>query len=328
MWGAPVSTHDQVERHERLRLGAEAMRQLKPQETRCLLLLAEGHSYKQICAITGWSYTKVNRSVTEGRRSFLRRVRGIESGAECERMAPLLSALADGEASARELTVLRPHLRGCLCCKATLRDFRAAPAPGGGARAAGCAAAHGVRRPRRPGRPRARGHAGVAPGAVLAARRARPVPGGGGERAEGRGGGGVDRGAGRRGAATASTVERPEPAPRVERVEPRERRPASQVDRPGAVATSATGTVRARSARPTDLASARRRARPASAPRPRSPAPRAEFTPPEEFAPATSRAAPVATLSAEPATASTGSTAPGAASSRPTPSESSNEFGM
>ena len=48
VWGAPVSTHDQVERHERLRLGAEAMRQLKPQETRCLLLLAEGHSYKQL----------------------------------------------------------------------------------------------------------------------------------------------------------------------------------------------------------------------------------------------------------------------------------------
>jgi hypothetical protein len=46
-----------------LRLSAEAMRQLKPQEVRCLLLLAEGHSYKQICAITGWTYTNLYRLI-------------------------------------------------------------------------------------------------------------------------------------------------------------------------------------------------------------------------------------------------------------------------
>ena len=121
-------THEQAERLERLRLGVEAMSRLKPQEVRCLLLRAEGYSYKQICDETGWTYTKVNRSITEGRKAFLNRVAGIESGAECERMAPLLSRLADGEATAEDMAAMRPHLRSCLACRATLREFRAAPA--------------------------------------------------------------------------------------------------------------------------------------------------------------------------------------------------------
>jgi hypothetical protein len=70
----------------------------------------------------------VNRCLTEGRRSFLRRVERIETGAECERLAPLLSALADGEATARDMAVLRPHLRSCLSCRAALRDAREVPA--------------------------------------------------------------------------------------------------------------------------------------------------------------------------------------------------------
>jgi RNA polymerase sigma factor (sigma-70 family) len=121
-------THEQAERMERLRLGVEAMSRLKPQEIRCLLLRAEGYSYKQICDETGWTYTKVNRSITEGRKAFLTRVAGIESGAECERMQPLLSRLADGEATAEDMAAMRPHLRSCLACRATLREFRAAPA--------------------------------------------------------------------------------------------------------------------------------------------------------------------------------------------------------
>jgi hypothetical protein len=55
-------------------------------------------------------------------------VAGIEAGSECERLAPLLSALADGEASAADLGALRPHLRTCLSCRARPREFRAAPA--------------------------------------------------------------------------------------------------------------------------------------------------------------------------------------------------------
>ena len=93
-----------------------------------MLLLAEGHSYKQIRELTGFSYTKVNRCLTEGRRSFLQRVEGIESGAECERLAPLLSAMADGEATRARHGALRPHLRTCLSCRAALRDAREVPA--------------------------------------------------------------------------------------------------------------------------------------------------------------------------------------------------------
>jgi RNA polymerase sigma factor (sigma-70 family) len=125
---AATPPQEQLERLERLQVGAEAMQRLKPQEIRCMLLLAEGHTYKQICELTGFSYTKVNRCLAEGRRSFLRRVERIESGAECERLAPLLSALADGEASAKDMAVLRPHLRTCLSCRATLRDAREVPA--------------------------------------------------------------------------------------------------------------------------------------------------------------------------------------------------------
>ncbi len=123
---APPADH-QAERHERLRVGAEAMSRLKPQEVRCLLLRAEGYSYKQICEETGFSYTKVNRCLAEGRKAFLERVAGIESGAECERLAPLLSKLADGEAVAEDLAALRPHLRTCLACRARLREYRGAP---------------------------------------------------------------------------------------------------------------------------------------------------------------------------------------------------------
>ena len=120
-------THEQAERLERLRQGAEALGHLKPHEIRALVLKAEGFSYREICAMTGWSYTKVNRLLTEGRRAFLRRVSGIQRGADCARYEPMLSALADGEASAEDLAVLRPHMRTCLSCRAALREFRAAP---------------------------------------------------------------------------------------------------------------------------------------------------------------------------------------------------------
>ena len=122
-----AATHEQAARYERLRQGAEAMGVLKPQEVRALLLKAEGYSYREICEITGWTYTKVNRCLTEGRRAFAEQVQGIQAGAECDRLAPLLSALVDGEAGAEDLASLRPHLKTCLSCRGRLREFRAAP---------------------------------------------------------------------------------------------------------------------------------------------------------------------------------------------------------
>ena len=124
---AEAATHDQAERLERLRQGAEAMQRLKPQEIRCLLLKAEGYSYREICERTGWTYTKVNRCLTEGRRAFVERLAGIEGGAECERLQPLVSLLADGELDLNELRRLRPHRKSCLACRARLAEYRSVP---------------------------------------------------------------------------------------------------------------------------------------------------------------------------------------------------------
>jgi RNA polymerase sigma factor (sigma-70 family) len=121
-------THDHVERIDKLQRGAEALKHLKPAEVQCMLLLAEGYSYKQICEATGFSYTKVNRCLHEGRQSFLRRVDGIEAGEECARLRPLMSAAADGEASADDMLALKRHMRGCLACRAFLRESRRVPA--------------------------------------------------------------------------------------------------------------------------------------------------------------------------------------------------------
>jgi RNA polymerase sigma factor (sigma-70 family) len=123
-----AGVEDRAERFDRLRVGAEAMRRLKPQEARALSLRAEGLSYQEICEATSWTYTKVDRCLKEGRRSFLRHLEAIESGAECERLRPLLSRLADGEASVTELVAARPHVRACAACRAVLREYRAAPA--------------------------------------------------------------------------------------------------------------------------------------------------------------------------------------------------------
>src|SRR3712207_9380790 len=88
---------------------AEALRRLKPQEVTALVLKAQGLSYDEIAQREGWTYTKVNRCLTEGRRSFLERYARIQSGAECERWTAVLSALADGEATASDLAEVRPR---------------------------------------------------------------------------------------------------------------------------------------------------------------------------------------------------------------------------
>jgi DNA-directed RNA polymerase specialized sigma24 family protein len=100
---------------------AEALKRLKPQEVRALWLKASGRSYAEIADECGWTYTKVNRCITEGRRKFLDRYADIESGAECERWAPVLTAMVDGETDHRDLAQARPHLRNCPACRATVR---------------------------------------------------------------------------------------------------------------------------------------------------------------------------------------------------------------
>lgn len=113
---------------ERLRRSAEALGHLKSSETQCLLLKALGYSYDEIAARTGFSWTKVNRSLTEGRRSFLDRYGKIQSGEQCARFEPLLSAACDGEVCDEDERRLKEHLRSCASCRAALRGFRSVPA--------------------------------------------------------------------------------------------------------------------------------------------------------------------------------------------------------
>jgi RNA polymerase sigma factor (sigma-70 family) len=114
---------------DRATRAAEALKRLKPQELRALWLKALGHSYEEISALTGFSRTKVNRCLAEGRKAFLERYEGIESGEECERWAATLSAIVDGEATAAQLSDVRPHLRNCTGCQATLRSLRESTPP-------------------------------------------------------------------------------------------------------------------------------------------------------------------------------------------------------
>jgi hypothetical protein len=121
--GGERSVEEQIASSERVRRSAEALRALKPDEAKALMMKANGLSYEEIGARNGWSYTKVNRAVTEGRRRFLRAYEGIESGAECERYEPIVEALSTGSATAAQVLRIRPHLRHCTACRAAVRDL-------------------------------------------------------------------------------------------------------------------------------------------------------------------------------------------------------------
>jgi RNA polymerase sigma factor (sigma-70 family) len=119
---------EQVERREAIARSREALQALKPQELRALTLLAEGYSYLEIEQITGFSQTKINRCLAEGRERFRKLILRSEVGHRCAELQPLLSAFCDGKAGVEEVAELREHLRACAHCRATLRAYRAAPA--------------------------------------------------------------------------------------------------------------------------------------------------------------------------------------------------------
>ena len=124
-----ASPEDRALGFEQVAQSAEVLQRLKPQEVRALWLRAQGNSYDEIGAETGWSRTKVNRCLYEGRRAFLSRYAGIESGEECKRWEPLLSAPVAGEASTEQLVELRPHLRQCGPCRGIVREMHRTSAP-------------------------------------------------------------------------------------------------------------------------------------------------------------------------------------------------------
>lgn len=118
---------ERAESRERVARSGEALRALKPQEIRALTLKAQGYSYKEIGEITGWSYTKINRCMAEGRKRFLEVFAEIEQGKRCDQLAPALSMVADGESRGQQADQVHSHLRSCATCRAKLRAFRAIP---------------------------------------------------------------------------------------------------------------------------------------------------------------------------------------------------------
>jgi RNA polymerase sigma factor (sigma-70 family) len=119
---------ERTERREQIARSREALRALKPAELRALTLLAAGYSYAEIGEITGFSKTKVNRCVAEGRERFRRLLTHSEDGTRCAELMPLLSAFCDREASGEVEAVVREHLRACPACRAAMRSYRATPA--------------------------------------------------------------------------------------------------------------------------------------------------------------------------------------------------------
>jgi RNA polymerase sigma factor (sigma-70 family) len=118
---------ERAERSEVIARSREALRSLKPAELRALSLLAEGYSYAEIGELTGFSQTKINRVLVEGRNRFRSMLSSSEDGSRCRELRPLLSTFCDGEASSGDAEIVREHLRACAHCRATVRTYRAAP---------------------------------------------------------------------------------------------------------------------------------------------------------------------------------------------------------
>ncbi|HEY5816261.1 MAG TPA: sigma-70 family RNA polymerase sigma factor, partial [Solirubrobacterales bacterium] len=119
---------ERTERQEDVARVREALQALKPAELRSLTLLAAGCSYAEIGRITGFSRTKINRTLAEGRERLRRLLVHSEDGTRCTELVPLLSAYCDGEAGADDAATVREHLRACAGCRARMRAYRAAPA--------------------------------------------------------------------------------------------------------------------------------------------------------------------------------------------------------
>lgn len=114
----------EVETHE---VAKEALRRLRPDQTRCLLLRADGFDYPEICRVTGFSYAKVNRLLSEGRKAARVRAESIASGRECERIEPLISMLVDRALDEAAENDVQMHVAHCAHCRSTVRDYAQTP---------------------------------------------------------------------------------------------------------------------------------------------------------------------------------------------------------
>ena len=71
--------HERAESREQVAFTARALATLKPQERRAIGLLAAGLSYAEIGELCGWTHTKVNRCLAEGRATLRERLARLEA---------------------------------------------------------------------------------------------------------------------------------------------------------------------------------------------------------------------------------------------------------
>ena len=109
---------ERAERHEAVARSREALQTLKPQELRALTLLAEGYSYAEIGEITGYSATKINRCLAEGRERFRRVISRSEDGRRCAELRPRSPASATAR---RRTTRSRPCASTCAPARTAAR---------------------------------------------------------------------------------------------------------------------------------------------------------------------------------------------------------------
>ncbi|XAY06966.1 hypothetical protein DSM112329_03844 [Paraconexibacter sp. AEG42_29] len=124
------SPEEQAITREGIAQTREALTRLKADELRALCLKAAGRSYAEIATGEGWSHTKVNRALVEGRRRIATHREELESGRECARWASTIRALGTGDVSAADLTAVRGHLRHCGACQGAVRRLHRPMEPG------------------------------------------------------------------------------------------------------------------------------------------------------------------------------------------------------
>jgi RNA polymerase sigma factor (sigma-70 family) len=69
----PSGAADPAQLVERVQEARTELAQLKPAERRAISLIAAGYSYREVGEITGWSHTKLNRCLAEGRAALRER---------------------------------------------------------------------------------------------------------------------------------------------------------------------------------------------------------------------------------------------------------------
>jgi len=119
-------SEDTVEALDRLSVASEALSTIKPREAEALLLQAEGLSYQEIAAANGWSYTKVNRLITEGSKAFRKRVASIDRGSECSEVLSYFASQADKGNAPTPSKAMRLHLARCVACRSEAAGGRPA----------------------------------------------------------------------------------------------------------------------------------------------------------------------------------------------------------